>query len=107
MSDATKQRILAAVRQKIADRSETYICVALQHIADQDHRRMIQQTCDDLRAQVMGEIAPYPSVGEKLAAEADRDITMDDILLARIELIDDISRRLVLESTHRQSMKSQ
>jgi hypothetical protein len=95
MSDAIKQRILAHVRQKIADRSETYICVALRNIADQDHRRAIQQACDDLRAQVMREIAPYPSVGEKLAAETDRDITMDDILLARIELIDELSRRLM------------
>jgi hypothetical protein len=86
-----KRRILATVRQKIADRSETYICLALNHIAEQDHRREIQEACEDLRDRVMGEIAPWKTVGDMVASQA---ISMDDVLAARLQVIDDVARQL-------------
>ena len=86
-----KRRILANVRLKIAERSETYICHALQHVAEQDHRREVQEACDDLRSRVMAEIAPYQSVGDMVAHQA---ISMDDVLIARLQVIDSVARQL-------------
>lgn len=91
-----KQRILAAVRLKIADKSEAYICHALDKITEEDHRRAVQEACAYLKHRVLDCIAPFKTVGDWLIAEQPGVISMDDVLAARLALIDKIERELIV-----------
>lgn len=87
MSQAIKARILKQVRQKIADGSSTYICLALDEIAEQDHRRNIQTLCNEIKADVLGHIAPHKSFGDLLARDQ-RVTCFATIKQARLKWLD-------------------
>jgi hypothetical protein len=79
--------ILAEVRRKIADDSQTYICLALDEIAQADHRRGVQQACAALKQRTLDQIAPFKTVGDWLAHHAE-PTTMQDVKQARLALLD-------------------
>lgn len=69
MTQAIKARILKEVRRRIETGVDTYICFALDAIAAQDHRRNIQTLCEEIKADVLGHIAPHKSFGDLLAKD--------------------------------------
>lgn len=69
MTHAIKVRILKQVRAQIETGADTYICFALDAITAQDHRRNIQTLCEEIKADVLGHIAPHKSFGDMLARD--------------------------------------
>lgn len=82
-----QRRILRQVRTIIDTGQVRYLCFALQAIAEQDHRRAVQDDCVALAAHFKQELDGHNSLGDYLARH-DLPLTANTLIQARLAWID-------------------